>query len=175
MEKTIKSEFIYKGKVVNLRIDEIELPDGRKSKREIIVHRGASAIVPIDSDNNIVMVRQYRKPAEKFLLEIPAGTLEEGEDPLNCAKRELVEEIGYEAKVFEPLISFYSTPGFTTEKLYLYLARDLHEKKGIPDEDEFIEVERIPLDVAFSMATKSEIEDAKSIIGIFLAYQKLKG
>ncbi len=175
MERTIKSEWIYKGKVINLKVDEVELPDGNKSRREIVVHRGAAAIVPVDEEGNIFMVRQYRKPVEKELLEIPAGTLEEGEDPLECAKRELVEETGFAGKRFHLLASFYSTPGFTTEKLYVYLAEGLYREKGEMDFDEFIEVEKIPLENLFSMVMEGKIEDAKSIIGILLTYQKLKG
>lgn len=174
MEKTIESEYIYKGKVVNLRIDEVRLQNNKKSKREIVEHRGATAIVPIDSENNIIMVTQYRKAVEKTLLEIPAGTLEDGEDPLECAKRELVEEIGFGAKEFLHLISFYSTPGFTTEKLHLYMAKNLYKKEGIPDEDEFIQVKKVPLDEAFNMVMKGEIEDAKSIIGILLVHKRVR-
>ncbi len=175
MERTIDKKLIYKGKIIDLEVLDVELPDGNRSKREIVLHRGASAIIPIDQDGNIVMVRQYRKPVEKELLEIPAGTLEEGEDPLHCAKRELIEEIGYGAKSFEPLVSFYSTPGFTTEKLFLYIARELYKEEGEADFDEFIEVEKVKLEDAFSMVMDGKIEDAKSIIGILLAYQRLKG
>jgi len=172
MEKTLKTEWIYKGRVVNLKIDEVELPNGRKSKREIIVHRGAAAILPIDDDGNIVMVKQYRKPAEKILLEIPAGTLEEGEDPLECAKRELIEETGFAAREFTPLISFYSTPGFTTERLHIYIAKGLYEESGEMDFDEFIEIEKIPFNEALSMVLEGKIEDAKTIIGILTFNEK---
>ncbi len=174
MEKTLKSEWIYRGRVVNLKIDEVELPNGRKSKREIIVHKGAAAILPIDDEENIIMVKQFRKPAEKVLLEIPAGTLEEGEDPLECAKRELIEETGFGAKEFIPLISFYSTPGFTTEKLYIYIAKGLYAESGEMDFDEFIEIEKIPFDKALSMVLEGKIEDAKTIIGILVFNQKLR-
>ncbi len=174
MEKTLKTEWIYRGRVVNLKIDEVELPNGRKSKREIIVHRGAAAILPIDDEGNIVMVKQYRKPAEKVLLEIPAGTLEEGEDPLKCAKRELTEETGFAAREFAPLISFYSTPGFTTERLYIYVAKGLYEKPGEMDFDEFIEIEKIPFNEALSMVLEGKIEDAKTIIGILAFNEKSK-
>ncbi len=172
MEKTLKTEWIYRGRVVNLKIDEVELPNGRKSKREIIVHRGAAAILPIDDDGNIVMVKQYRKPAEKILLEIPAGTLEEGEDPLECAKRELIEETGFAAREFTPLISFYSTPGFTTERLHIYIAKGLYEESGEMDFDEFIEIEKIPFNEALSMVLEGKIEDAKTIIGILTFNEK---
>ncbi len=172
MEKTLKTEWIYRGRVVNLKIDEVELPNGRKSKREIIVHRGAAAILPIDNDGNIVMVKQYRKPAEKILLEIPAGTLEEGEDPLECAKRELIEETGFAAREFTPLISFYSTPGFTTERLHIYIAKGLYEESGEMDFDEFIEIEKIPFNEALSMVLEGKIEDAKTIIGILTFNEK---
>ncbi len=175
MEKTIKSEWIYRGKIIDLKVVEVELPDGNKSKREIVVHRGASAIVPMDDEGCVIMVKQFRKPAEKVLLEIPAGTLEEGEDPLECAKRELIEETGFGAKEFIHLISFYSTPGFTTEKLHIYLAKGLYKSEGETDFDEFIETEKIPLDKLFSMVLEGKIEDAKTIIGILTTYERLKG
>lgn len=169
IEKTVSSQMVYKGRIVNLRIDNVELPDGKTAKREVVEHGGAVAVVPLDEKNEILMVRQYRYPVGKVLLEVPAGMVEEGEAPEVCAARELAEETGCEARELKLLFSFYSTPGFTTEKLYVFLARGLKCMKNHPDEDEFIELSRVPLDRALEMVDSGEICDAKSIIGILAA------
>ena len=168
MEKTLKEEYIYKGKIINLKIEEVLLPNNKKSNREIVEHRGAAAIVAIDKNNNIILVKQYRKPVEDYLLEIPAGTLEPDEEPIVCAKRELIEETNFDAHKFKFLTSFCSTPGFTTEKLYVYIATDLYKKQGTPDEDEFINIVTIPFEKAIEMVLKGEIQDAKSMISILM-------
>lgn len=169
MEKTVSSEMVYKGSILNLRVDEVELPNGKTVKREVVEHRGAVAVVPLDDKNQLLMVRQYRYPVGKALLEVPAGKLEEGEDPMVCAARELAEETGCEARELKQLFGFYSTPGFTTEKLYVFLARGLKCLDSHPDEDEFIEISRVPLERALEMIDSGEICDAKSIIGILAA------
>ena len=165
-EKTISSRDIFKGRIVKLRVDTVRLPDGRESTREVIEHAGAVAIVALDHAGQIVMVRQYRKPVEQVLLEIPAGTMEANEDPLLCAQRELREETGYSAGHWQKILSYYSAPGFTDEYLHLYLATDLSDGEVEPDEDEFIETVSLPLKKAYQLIFEGQIKDGKSIIGI---------
>jgi len=168
-EETIESREIYKGKVIRVLIEKVRLPDGRESMREIVEHGGAVAIVPVDDDNGVYFVRQYRKPLDKILLEIPAGRLEPGEDPADCAKRELAEEIGFAPGELRQMAFLYSSPGFSSEKIYLYLARNLVRHRLENDEGEFLEVERIPLAEALKMVTDGTVEDGKTITGILLA------
>ena len=164
IERTMKSDKIFDGKVLSLRVDTVELPDKKYSKREIVEHDPAVAVVAADNDGNILLVKQYRKPVEKVIYEIPAGSIEIGENPREGAIRELKEETGYVAKDVEYISEFYSTPGFCTE---------IEECDQEPDEDEFIEVEKVSLDKAIKMIQLGEIMDAKSIIGI-LMYEKYK-
>jgi len=172
-EKTIQSKDIFSGRIIKVRVDTVSLPDGRKSTREIVEHSGAVAIVALDNDNNIHMVRQYRKPIEQVLLEIPAGTMEEKEEALNCARRELAEETGFHAASWEKILSYYSAPGFTDEELHLYLAQDLTPGESSLDSDEFLESVSIPLEEAYRMIFTGQIVDGKSIIGIQYAFNRL--
>ncbi|MFZ5648228.1 MAG: NUDIX domain-containing protein [Bacillota bacterium] len=172
-EKTVSKEMVYKGRILNLRVDDVELPNGKTVKREVVEHGGAVAVVPLDEKNNLLMVRQYRYPVGKVLLEVPAGMIEEMEEPHVCAARELAEETGCEARELKLLFSFYSTPGFTTEKLHIFLARGLKCLENHPDEDEFIEVSRVPLEKALDMIDRGEICDAKTIIGILAAKREM--
>ncbi len=172
MEKELEKRLIYKGRIVNLRVDEVTLPDGKKTSREVVEHRGAVVILPITDEGKIVMVRQYRYPVGEELLELPAGTLEADEDPQFCAERELAEETGYRAEKIEFLTSYYSSPGFCTEKLYLFLATGL--KAGVQklESDEKIKVELYSMDEVKERVRNGEIKDAKSIAGIlyYLAF-----
>lgn len=172
-EKTVSSREIFTGKIIKVKVDTVVMPDGRQSTREIVEHRGAVAIVPVDEDNQVWMVRQYRKPVEKVLLEIPAGTMEEGEEPLLCAQRELGEETGLRAEKWEKILSYYSAPGFSDEILHLYLATGLTEGPTNPDSDEFLEVVKIPLEQAYASIFEGTIIDGKSIIGIQYAVKNL--
>lgn len=149
-EKTIRSEKIYDGKVVHLQVDDVTLPDGKMSKREIIKHPGAVAIIPITKDNKILFVEQYRKPLEKSLIEIPAGKLEPGEKPETTAVRELEEETGYTTNEINFVASFYTSPGFADELMYIYISDklDLLNEKVDGDEDEFIELLELTLEEA---------------------------
>ncbi len=167
MEELLKSELVYSGKLIKVRLDEVKLPNGKTSKREIVLHRGAVAILALDN-NNILLIRQYRHAARKFMWEIPAGTLEEGEDPLECAKRELLEETGYIANKIEKLIQFYVAVGYCTEIIYLFIAKELKKLSQRTEEDESIDVHMIPIDKAMEMIKNNEIEDAKTIIGILM-------
>jgi len=173
-ERTVRSERVYEGKIINLRVDTVELPSGRKTKREIVEHEACTAIVAIDSENNVLLVRQYRKAAEKMLLEIPAGGIEPGEKPLDGARRELEEETGFSAEKWEELSGFYTSPGFTTEYMYLYLATELKPLKRAADDDENIELVRVPLKEAYELITSGEVCDAKSIAGLLMALRKVR-
>lgn len=165
-ERTMKSEKAFDGKILSVRVDTIELPGQRYSKREIVEHIGGIGIVPVTNDGDIILVKQYRKAAEKFLLELPAGMLEPGEEPRKGAIRELKEETGYEAGKSVFLTEFYSTPGFCTEKIHLFVATDLTPGEQDLDETEDLEVVVLSLEEALKMIKYGEIIDAKTIIGI---------
>lgn len=165
-EKTIKTETVFNGRVFSVDICDVKLPDGRFSTREIIRHNGGAAVVAIDGDNNILLVKQYRIAADQELLEIPAGKLEIGEDPLVCAKRELEEETGLVAGDIKHLFSMYATPGYCKEKLHIYLATDLKEGHIHRDEEEFLHVIKLPFDIAYKMVMNGQFCDAKTIAGI---------
>ena len=165
-ERTLSSAYIYQGKIINLRHDKVKLPDDRETIREIVEHPGAVAILALTEKKEIVMIRQFRKPADEVLWELPAGTLEEGEDLVSCARRELEEETGYFPRKIKKLITFFSTPGFCNERLTLFLAKDLEKKNKNEDADEFIEVELIKLNEAVRLVKENVIKDAKTIIGI---------
>jgi len=170
-EKKISSKTIYSGKVLTLQVDDVKLPNGNTASREVVRHNGGVSVVAIDEDKNLLLVRQYRYPYGENLLEIPAGKLEKGEDPELCGIRELREETGYEAGNFKFLAEFYPTPGYTDERLYIFTAENLTYKGQKLDADEFLSVERIPLEKAVEMCFNGEIKDAKSVIGI-LMYNK---
>lgn len=165
-EKTISSERVYEGRVLNLRVDTVQLDQGKTTRREIVEHRGAVALVPLDAHGNVLLVRQFRKAVEQDLLEIPAGTLESGEDALACAHRELEEETGYRAANVREIGGFYPCPGYSTEYIHVFLATGLTPGAEHGDEDEDIEVESVPFFRALEMIDRGEIRDAKSIIGL---------
>ena len=173
MEELIGREYPYRGRVLSLRLDRVRLPNGNESTREIAEHRGAVAIVAIDSENNVLLVKQYRHAVGRDLLEIQAGTLESNEDASKSAPRELKEETGYSAQRWELLARFYPSPGVLTEEMHLYLARDLAAGASAAEEDEDLHLEKIPLHEALEMVARGEIVDAKSIIGLLLAEKKL--
>lgn len=170
-EKTLKSTRIYDGKVVNLRVDTVELPDKKYSKREIIEHAGAAAVVPLTEDRRVILVKQFRKPVEEVLYEIPAGKLETKESPEKCALREMAEETGYTAGSLEKIISYYASPGFSNEIIHVYVAKNLTEGKARPDEDEYLEVIAVPLDEALAMIHRGQIRDSKTIVGLLMVAQ----
>ncbi len=168
-EPTLHSERIYEGKILSLRVDTVELSSGRETKREIVEHGACTAIVALDSDDTVLLVRQYRKAVEKMLLEIPAGGIEDGEDPLEGARRELEEETGFSAERWERLNYFYTSPGFCTEAMHLYLATGLTPVERRADDDEAIEVVRVPLGKTLELMASGEICDAKSMAGLLMA------
>lgn len=173
-EKVLKSEHKYKGKIINLRYDDVQLPDGGASVREVVEHPGGVCVLALTDNNEMLMVRQYRVGSQSVLLEIPAGKLEWGEEPYACGYRELREETGYEAEEFFLVQDFYSTPGFTNEHLYLYVAKKLVKKEKSLDEDEFLESVKVPVEELYKMVLNNEIKDAKTIIAILLADRYLK-
>lgn len=166
------SKRIYSGRLLKLELLQVQGPDGQVREREVVRHPGAVAIVPLleeGGQRKVILVRQYRAPVNKELLEIPAGTLKPGEGPLECAKRELAEETGYRARSWEKLAEFHTTPGFCDERLHLYLARELEPLEGNhPDEGEFLRVEKIPVNKLEMMLLSGELEDAKTLIGLLL-------
>lgn len=162
-EKVLERKIIFEGRLLKFRVDKVELSNGVISTREVVEHRGAVAILPILPDGNIIFVRQFRLPAGKILLEIPAGTLSPNEEPLECAKRELQEETGYIAGKWRRLISLYLAPGYSTECIHIFLAEDLRAGARKPDEDEEIKVCQLSLKEALEMVKKGEVEDAKTV------------
>ena len=168
-ELTIGTKRIYEGNIINVRVDTVRMPSGRDATREIVEHSHAVCIVPIDNDGNVVLVRQYRKPAEDALLEVPAGGVEDGEISEEAVLRELQEEIGYTADHLEHLSSFWVAPGWATEYMHAYLATGLRESRLDGDEDENIEVVRLRFDEAVSMLKTGEIIDGKTIAALLLA------
>jgi ADP-ribose pyrophosphatase len=164
----VKSEPIYQGKVFNVRQDHLRLPDGKVTRLDVVEHSGAVTILPIDSQDQIWFIRQYRHPAGRMLLELPAGVMDEGEDPLESAQRELQEEIGMAAESLTPLGDFFLAPGYSTEYMYVFMARGLRESQLQPDEGEYIEIEKVPLAQAMALVKSGRISDAKSLATLLL-------
>ena len=168
-EKTVSSQLIFNGRAVKLHIDTVQTARGRETTREIVEHADCVAIIAVDADNNALLVKQFRKPVEKELLEIPAGGIDPGESAEDAVRREMQEETGYLPQKLERLGGFYSTPGYCTEYLSLYLASELTPSRLFAEDTEGIEVVWTPLDQVPDLITSGRIEDAKSIAGL-LAY-----
>ena len=170
--KILKSEVRYRGRVFDLVVDDIEYPSGNTSIREVARHNGGSVIVPLFENGDVMLVRQYRHPVKQYVLELPAGKLELNEDPLVCAQRELREETGYEAGTWKKLISIFTTPGFCSEVLHIFLASGLHalpSGQALEEGELTLTIERYPLAKALEMIQNAEIVDGKTIFGLFLA------
>lgn len=165
-EKTVESELKYDGKIVKLFVDKAEVENGDIVKREVIKHPGGVCVVPLDEDENVIFVRQFRYPHKRVFLEIPAGKLEYGENHRECGLRELKEETGCVCDSFEYLGNLVPTPAYDTEIIHMYLARGLHAGEQNLDKDEFLETEKIPLKKAAEMIMKNEIADAKTQVAI---------
>lgn len=170
----ISSRRVYTGRVLNLDIDSVRFPNGSEGELEMIRHSGASAVVPFLSDPTgedpqVLLIRQYRYAAERYLYEVPAGRLDAGEDPQACARRELREETGCEAERVQPLITIYTTPGFTDERIHLFMAVGLTRGETARETDEFIEVDTLSLSRALELVERGEIQDAKTIVGLLYA------
>ena len=167
MERCTSTTRIFEGRILNLRVDRILFDDGIEATREVVEHRGASVIIPLLEDQRVLLVRQYRYAIGKELLEIPAGTCDEGESPEDCAKRELQEETGFTCDDMEKVLECYVAPGYSTEKIHFYLARRLKRTQQDPDEDERISVEPVSIPEALAKIRNGEICDAKSICALF--------
>lgn len=171
-EHIISKETVYPGVIIDLEHWQVTLPNGEKALREIACHRGASAVVAIDKDEQIILVRQHRIAVDRVTLEIPAGKLDSiNEDPFVCAKRELSEETGLDAAEWSKLTVLETTPGFCNERIHMYMAEGLTQGKTHPDEDEFVAVTRMKLSDALAAVMRGDIRDGKTIVGIMMACQ----
>jgi ADP-ribose pyrophosphatase len=173
-EKILSSKYIFKGRAINLRVDIIETADGRQTTREIVEHEDAVVVVPIDANDNVLLVRQWRTAPGKNLLEAPAGGIEKGETAKATVIREMQEETGFKPRKVVPLTGFYSTPGFSTEYLHLYLATDLVPSRLEAEDTAGIEVVPVPLGQVKEMILSGKIQDAKSIAGLLFTLEYLK-
>lgn len=172
-EKTTKRNEVFGGHLIQVYNDEVELPNGDLTHREVVHHPGGASICAIDPDLNVYFVRQFRYPYAKPVLELPAGKLEKGEDPYEAAMRELHEETGLVAEELLPLGEVYPSPGYTDEVIYLYLAIHFDQDAPKPDKDEFLHLEKMPFTQAVNMVMKGELKDGKSQIAILKAYMVL--
>lgn len=173
-EKRIDGEIKYSGVIVNVRLDHAELCNGAVARREVVEHPGGVTVLPVDSDGMCYMVRQFRYPFSEMMLEAPAGKLEPGEEPGECAVRELSEETGFAADEIVYMGSFRSSPGYLTEVIHIYLALGLHPGESHPDENEFLNVEKHKLDELVDDAMNNKIPDAKTVIAVLKAEKYLK-
>lgn len=165
-ETKVKSNTVYQGKMINLRVDQVRLPSGRTSSREVVEHPGSVGIIPIDKDGSAILVRQFRYAVGENLWEIPAGKLDPGESPEDCAMRELEEETSYRAGRLERIASFYTSPGFSSEMLHLFIGTDLVPGTARPDDDENIGTYRLSREAVETMIKNGEIRDAKTLLGL---------
>ena len=172
-EKTVSSEKVFEGRIIKVKVDRVEMPDGSVATRELVEHPGGVGIVAITDKDEIILVEQYRKPLDKAIYEIPAGKLDPGEHHRTCGIRELEEETGLSAKVFDYMGFIYPSPGFTDEITHVYLAKELTQGETHPDDDEFLDVKKVPFDTALKMVMDGEINDAKSVFGI-LKYNMMR-
>lgn len=173
-EKTLSQEYKFTGRIINLRVDKILLPDGKAAEREVVEHPGGVCIAPLTENNELIFVEQYRYPYSENVLELPAGKLEYGEDPFEAGKRELQEETGAKAEKYTDLGKLYPTPGYCGEIIHMYLAENLSYSSQNLDCDEFLEIKRIPLEEAFRMVMNNEIRDSKTQVGIMKVYNLKK-
>lgn len=171
IEKTLSRKTVFTGNIISLDIAEVELPDGRMAAREVVNHPGGVCVAALNDKDELLFVRQYRYPYDAVLLELPAGKLSPGESPLECGRRELMEETGAVAGQFIPMGELYPTPGVCNEIIHLFFAHDLTIGKTSPDEGEFLEVETIPLEQAVEMVLDNKIKDAKTQIAVLKLYE----
>ena len=165
-EKKIGEKYIFRGRILNLRIDSVITPGEDKAEREIVEHRGGAGIVALDNEGKLLLVRQYRAPYDEITLEIPAGKLDADEEPIVCAERELSEETGFVAEKIVPLGKIYPSPGYTDEVIHLFMAENVSAGNAHPDDDEYLLLERVSVSDALDMIFSGEIKDAKTVIGI---------
>lgn len=164
-EKTVKQNVVFEGKIIRVRCDDAQLPDGKPCKREVVDHAGGASVLYV-REGKVLLVRQFRYPYMEETLEIPAGKLNPGEDPARTAARELAEETGWQPASVEHMFTIYPTPGYSAEKIYIYRAHGVREGQVHPDEDEFVTAAFYPIDEVLSMIEKGEIKDAKTIIAV---------
>jgi len=173
-EKTVSSKEIFNGKVFRVTEEDALLENGEQVKREVVHHNGGVTVIPVTEQNEIIMVKQYRYAQHKVLLEIPAGKLEKGESHYDCGKRELLEETGCTCREYKYLGEVLPTPAYVSEVIHMYMATGLEYSQQSLDDDEFLDIEKVPLEKAFDMVLKGEITDSKTQIGIMKAYCILK-
>lgn len=174
MEKEVSREVIFEGKIITLRVDRVKMMNGKEATREVVSHPGAVAVLPITSDKQVILVKQFRKPIESVLIEAPAGKLELTESTESCARRELTEETGYSCKDLIPLGSIFTTAGFSDEKIWLFLALDVEKGVPQPDEDEFLSVLSVGWESLLDQAERGEIDDAKTLALLLRARVKVE-
>ena len=173
-EKTLSSKSVFDGRILHITLDEVELPDGKKSKREVVNHPGGVTVAALDEDNNLLFVRQFRYPYKEVVLELPAGKLEKGSTPLENGKRELMEETGAEGYSYISLGQLYPSPGYTSEIIHLYACKVKSQGSSNPDDGEFLNVEKIPLDKAVEMVLNNQIPDAKTQVAVLKTAMLIK-
>ena len=166
---------LYRGKIFNVAVEKVTLPNGAVKDREVVRHPGAAAMVPLFDDGKVALIKQYRHAVDGFLWEIPAGTLEQGEDAISCARRELVEETGYEARHLEELAVILPAPGYTDEEIHIFLATELTPAKQNLEDDEVLELQPTVFETALEMITDGKIRDAKTITGLLLTFLRNQG
>ncbi len=166
---------IYKGRIVNLNLESVTLPNGATVELEVIHHPGAAAVVPLKEPRTVILIRQYRHAVGGYIYEIPAGKLHPGEDPRECALREMEEEIGYKAGALEHVVSTYTTPGFTDEVIHIYKATQLGRGKQNLGRDEVLDIAEFPLEKTIAMIREGVIKDAKTIVGLQCVYLQILG
>lgn len=174
-EKTLSKSYKFKGRIINLRVDDVLLPNGSTSNREVVEHPGGVCVAALTENNEILMVRQFRYPYMQELLEIPAGKLNPGEEPGECGRRELIEETGAHTDELRSLGKLYPTPGYTDEIIHMYWARVTYTGNSNPDEDEFVECIKLPIEQAVKMVLSNEIRDAKTQAAVLKLYLMIKG
>jgi ADP-ribose pyrophosphatase len=169
-ERIVSTRIVYRGQVVGLRVDEVELPSGEVTTLEVVEHRDVVVVVALDGEDNVLLVRQYRHAVDRQLLELPAGGMESSESPEDCVRREMREETGFLPHRLERLGGYFSAPGFCTEYLHLYLATDLKPSPLVAEDTESIELVRIPRERVLGLVASGEVCDAKSVAGLHMAF-----